>query len=396
MQYTWNRLPQGWKHSPTICHGLIRATLEKGEAPEHLQYIDDIIVWGDTAEEVFEKGEKIIQILLRESKRSPKLGDSLGFRPISPIQMFTLAYFALIYGLQPHCIMFPAFFLRSEPQAFLGAIGFWRMHIPDYSQIVNPLYLVTYKKNDFHWNPEQQLAFEQMKEEIAHTVALGPFSTGPDMKNLLYSAARDNGPSWQKAPGETRGCPFGFWSRSYRGSETNNKPYREGDPYEGIQAASEVIGTEEQLLLTPQLPVLSWMFKGKMSSMHHATDVTWSKWIILITQCACTGNPNGPGILEIITNWLEDENFGLAGEEGEQVAQAEKTPAYNKLPEEETCYALFTDGSCCIVGMKRKWKAAVWSSTQQVEEATLGEGELRQFAELKTVQLALGIAEYEK
>ncbi|RMC09859.1 hypothetical protein DUI87_13646 [Hirundo rustica rustica] len=44
VQYTWNRLPQGWKHSPTICHGLIQAALEKGEAPEHLQYIDDIIV----------------------------------------------------------------------------------------------------------------------------------------------------------------------------------------------------------------------------------------------------------------------------------------------------------------------------------------------------------------
>ncbi|RMC20025.1 hypothetical protein DUI87_00871 [Hirundo rustica rustica] len=65
VQYTWNRLPQGWKHSPTICHGLIQAALEKGEAPEHLQYIDDIIVWGNTAMEVFEKGEKIIQVLLK-------------------------------------------------------------------------------------------------------------------------------------------------------------------------------------------------------------------------------------------------------------------------------------------------------------------------------------------
>ncbi|GAB0206382.1 hypothetical protein GRJ2_003103800 [Grus japonensis] len=25
IQYTWNRLPQGWKHSPTICHGLIQS-----------------------------------------------------------------------------------------------------------------------------------------------------------------------------------------------------------------------------------------------------------------------------------------------------------------------------------------------------------------------------------
>jgi len=77
VQYTWNRLPQGWKQSPTICHGLIQTAQEKGEAPEHLQYIDDIIVWGDTAEEVFEKGEKIVQILLKASfdiKRSKVKG----------------------------------------------------------------------------------------------------------------------------------------------------------------------------------------------------------------------------------------------------------------------------------------------------------------------------------
>ncbi|GAB0207357.1 hypothetical protein GRJ2_003201300 [Grus japonensis] len=65
VQYTWNRLPQGWKRSPTICHGLIQTALEQGEAPEHLQYIDDIIVWGNSAEEVSEKGKKIDQILLK-------------------------------------------------------------------------------------------------------------------------------------------------------------------------------------------------------------------------------------------------------------------------------------------------------------------------------------------
>jgi len=65
IQYTWNQLPQGWKHSPTICHGLIQTALQQGEALEHLQYIDDVILWGNTAEEVFEKGKQIIQILLR-------------------------------------------------------------------------------------------------------------------------------------------------------------------------------------------------------------------------------------------------------------------------------------------------------------------------------------------
>ncbi|RMC05557.1 hypothetical protein DUI87_18753 [Hirundo rustica rustica] len=106
------------------------------------------------------------------------------------------------------------------------------------------------------------------------------------------------------------------------------------------------------------------MFKGKVSSTHDATNTTWSKWITLITQSARTGNPNCAGILEIITNWLEDENFGLTdGEELEQVTHAEEAPPYNQQPAEETRYALFTDGSCRIIGMNRKWKAAIWSST---------------------------------
>ncbi|KAK4810724.1 hypothetical protein QYF61_007698 [Mycteria americana] len=68
----------------------------------------------------------------------------------------------------------------------------------------------------------------------------------------------------------------------------------------------------------------------------------------------------------------------------------------NKLPENEKQYALFTDGSCRIVGKHRRWKAAVWSPTRQVVETAEGEGESRQFAEVKAIQLALDIAEQEK
>ncbi|KAF4804381.1 hypothetical protein TURU_008403 [Turdus rufiventris] len=139
------------------------------------------------------------------------------------------------------------------------------------------------------------------------------------------------------------------------------------------------------------------MYKGKVPSTHHATDITWSKWITLIKQHDHTGNPNCPGILEIITNWPEGENFGLTDkEEQEQVTQADEAPPYNQLPVEKTRYALFTDGSCRIAGMNRKWKAAVWSPTRQVAQATKSQSGSSQLAELKAVQLALDIAEKEK
>jgi len=51
-------LPQEWKHSLVICHGIIQTTVEQGGVLEHLQYIGDVIVGGNTTEEIFKKGEK--------------------------------------------------------------------------------------------------------------------------------------------------------------------------------------------------------------------------------------------------------------------------------------------------------------------------------------------------
>ncbi|KAM9600007.1 ribonuclease H-like [Morphnus guianensis] len=92
-------------------------------------------------------------------------------------------------------------------------------------------------------------------------------------------------------------------------------------------------------------------------------------------------------------DWPEGRDFGASPEE---VARAQEAPPYNELSEDERHYALFTDGSCHVVGNQQKWKAAVWSPRQQVIEATEGEGEPSQFAEVKATQLALEIAEQER
>ncbi|KFQ29947.1 hypothetical protein N332_13603, partial [Mesitornis unicolor] len=148
IQYTWNRLPQGWKHSPTISHGLIQTALETSGAPDHLQYIDDIIVWGDTAEEVFEKGEiQFLGIKWQDGRRHIPLEVVNKIAAMSPLGN------------------------KKATQAFLGVVVFWRMHVPGYSQIVRPLHEVTRKKNFFRCGPEQQQAFEQIKREIVHAEA---------------------------------------------------------------------------------------------------------------------------------------------------------------------------------------------------------------------------------
>jgi len=72
-------------------------------------------------------------------------------------------------------------------------------------------------------------------------------------------------------------------------------------------------------------------------------------------------------------DWPEGKHFGASPEE--EVTHVEEASLYNQLPENKKQYALFTGGSCCIVGKQRRWKAAVWSPTRQVAETAEGEGE---------------------
>ncbi|TRZ07161.1 hypothetical protein HGM15179_019947 [Zosterops borbonicus] len=164
--------------------------------------------------EAFEKGEKIIQILLEASftikkRKFKRPAREIQFRGVKQqdrqCQISTKVINKIITMSPPT--------RKKETQAFLSAISFYRRHIPEYSQIMSPLYLVTCKKNDFHWGPKQQQAFAQIKQEIAHAVALGPVRMGPEVRNVLYSPAGNNGLSWslwQKVPGETRGRLLGF------------------------------------------------------------------------------------------------------------------------------------------------------------------------------------------
>ncbi|TRZ08938.1 hypothetical protein HGM15179_018168 [Zosterops borbonicus] len=146
-------------------------------------------LWGNTAAEVFEKGKEIIQILLEASftiKKNKVKG------PAREIQFLGVKW-------QDGQYQIPTDVINK-----ITAI-----------QIETPLYLVTCKKNDFHWGPEQQQAFAQIKQEIAHAVALGPVRMGPDVKNVLYSAAGNNGLFWslyEKVPGMNQKWKAAVWS----------------------------------------------------------------------------------------------------------------------------------------------------------------------------------------
>ncbi|KFP65912.1 hypothetical protein N322_07721, partial [Cariama cristata] len=168
------------------------------------QYIDDIIVWDNTAE-VFKKGKKIVQILLKagfaiNQSKTKGLTQEIQFLGIK----WQDGRCHIPVGVINKIIAMSPPTRKKETQVFLGIVGFWRMDIPNYSLTVSPLYQMIRKKNDFILGLEQQQAFDKIKWDIVHAVAFGPVQAGEDIKNVLYTAAGENGPTWslwQKAPG---------------------------------------------------------------------------------------------------------------------------------------------------------------------------------------------------
>lgn len=68
-QYTFTRLPQGYKHSPTFCHQVIHRTLICHVIPNEvqiLQYIDDILIQDSILEQVQHELDAVTELLQQD------------------------------------------------------------------------------------------------------------------------------------------------------------------------------------------------------------------------------------------------------------------------------------------------------------------------------------------
>lgn len=242
---------------------------------------------------------------------------------------------------------------KKETQTFIGVVGYRRMHILDYTLTVNAFDQVSQWKSNFTWGSEQQQAFEPIKQEILHAVALETVQTGQDVKKHLVCQSRGEWPHLEPLAERTRRdwrlMPSGFWIQGLRRYKACYAPSEKEilTAYEGAWATLEVIGTKAQLLLASWLPVLDVQ----------ATETTQTKWVALIMQRALMGKPQPPRNLRIYQGLAQRQRFGISPEE--EVTLAEEALLHNKLPENEKKYAMFADGSCHTVGKHYTWKAVV-------------------------------------
>lgn len=194
---------------------------------------------------------------------------------------------------------------KKETQTFIGVVGYRRMHILDYTLTVNAFYQVSQWKSNFTWGSEQQQAFEPIKQEILHAVALETVQTGQDVKKHLVCQSRGEWPHLEPLAECTRKDwrlmlqVFGF-----RDSEDTRPAMlplknRYWQHMKGLELLWKWLVLKHNS--SWHLDCLCWMFKQLklhgLSGLHWSCNKLW--W----------GNPSHPGILEFIRDWPKGKDL---------------------------------------------------------------------------------------
>ncbi|NXS63907.1 TF29 protein, partial [Brachypteracias leptosomus] len=166
-QCTFNRGPQGYKHSLTIPHNALAKVLaEIPVSSDNIiyQYIDDILIGGDQ-EGVKDTMEKIQGTLLELGLEVP---DSKCQGPAQEIKFLGVWWTNRVVSIPQDTLenteqgQNPS--NAKELQQILGALGYWHKHIPDFSIIARPLYTLLRKGKSWEWTKQHTNALRLFQQ----------------------------------------------------------------------------------------------------------------------------------------------------------------------------------------------------------------------------------------
>lgn len=139
-----------------------------------LNYIDDIIIYGETRDQLKSRVTKVLERLreydvalnndkcIFEVEELEFLGHKLSANGIAP----TVDKVEAIRNFRQPSSM-------EEIRSFLGLVNFVGKFIPDLATTTEPLRLLTKKDTPFEWKQEQQIAFDKLKQSLSSNLALG-------------------------------------------------------------------------------------------------------------------------------------------------------------------------------------------------------------------------------
>ena len=166
-QYQYNRLPFGLVNAPSQFQRVMTQILAPLIGRCVMVYIDDIIVYSRDHVSHTEDLNQVLQLLAEHNvtlKRSKcefarASVDLLGFGiSVAGIEPLPHKVEAIAELAAPTCI--------KDVRAILGMSGYYRLAIPSYAHLAEPLIRLTRKGVPFEWNEECESSFQALKQAL--------------------------------------------------------------------------------------------------------------------------------------------------------------------------------------------------------------------------------------
>jgi len=224
--YQFTRMPFGLSNAPASFCRLMQIILHDLLYVCCICYLDDIIVFGETPEQLMENLDRVFT-RLKEKGLKAKPSKCVLFR--SPIDF--LGHIVSADGIQPQPDKLAA--IRDWPtphclrdvRAFCGLASYYRKFVNDFAKIAEPLSRVTKKNTPFMWTDVTQQSFEELKKALLDVDTLA-YPT-PEIPCILDTDASDvavGAVLSQMIDGVEK--PIAYLSRVLNGTQRNYCPTR--------------------------------------------------------------------------------------------------------------------------------------------------------------------------
>ena len=160
-------LPFGLSNGPATFQRVMELALQGLQWNSCLIYLDDVIIFGSTVEQHF---NRLRQVLTRLRQANLKLKPDKCH--ILQDEVLFLGHTVSKHGVQPSPINVEKILAWAVPTStkevrqFLGMATYYRRFIQNFAKIAAPLSELTSKNVEFHWGEESQQAFDRLKSAL--------------------------------------------------------------------------------------------------------------------------------------------------------------------------------------------------------------------------------------
>jgi cleavage and polyadenylation specificity factor subunit 1 len=197
--FEFNRASMGLLNSAWYFHGTMESLVLKGMVHQILElYIDDILTWAQSPEELWDRLERILNRLEEYKLYLNPEKCQFGMSEVEFVgHLIDESGITFTEGRKQEIAKFPVPQTKGSLKSFLGMAGYFRLHIEDYDQFESPLqarlhgYEKKHSGQPLTWTDEQAKQFEDCRQAVINCRKL--FYENPDLPVRVYTDASEYG-----------------------------------------------------------------------------------------------------------------------------------------------------------------------------------------------------------